>query len=181
MSNLSQFLGGGGGLTPKFQEFNASGTFTPSAALIAAGGYIEVFLVGGGGNSGQNDRGGSGGETILTQMNLTSTAGISVVIGAGGESNFFDGGNSTFNGASAGGSNKTALGGSGSTIQNQRLGAGWGASLQTTAGCGVLGYGAGSQVNFGGIQQAKVNSGQGVPFFVTTAAGSGYCLVKFFI
>ena len=66
MSNLTDFFpSGGGGLTPKFQEFNASGTFTPSQALIDAGGYIELFLVGGGGRASDYQRGGSGGETIL--------------------------------------------------------------------------------------------------------------------
>jgi len=66
MSNLTDFLGGGGGggLTPKFQEFNSSGTFTPSQALIDAGGYIEVFLVAGGGAGNNANYGGVGGEVV---------------------------------------------------------------------------------------------------------------------
>ena len=72
MSNLTDFFpsGGGGGLTPKFEEFNATGFFTPSQALIDAGGYIEVFLVGGGGGSSLGYQGAAGGETILSRMYL---------------------------------------------------------------------------------------------------------------
>ena len=74
MSNLTDFFpsGGGGGLTPKFQEFNASGTFTPSQALIDAGGYIEVFLVAGGGSPTAQTNSAGGGETQIIKMYLTS-------------------------------------------------------------------------------------------------------------
>ena len=40
--------GGGGGLTPKFQDFTSSGTFTPTSSLISAGGFIQILIVGGG-------------------------------------------------------------------------------------------------------------------------------------
>ena len=113
MSSLSDFIGGGGGLTPKFEEFNSSGTFTPSQALIDAGGYIEVFLVAGGGRGSSDYYGGSGGETILKEMYLTSTTGCAVTIGAGATSNGGSGGNSTFAGSSAGGADVTSLGGVG--------------------------------------------------------------------
>ena len=45
MSNFTDFFpAAGGGLKPKFQEFTSSGTFTPSQALVDAGGFIEIFL-----------------------------------------------------------------------------------------------------------------------------------------
>ena len=37
---------------PRYQDFTASGTFTPSAALLARGGIVTVFAVGGGGAGG---------------------------------------------------------------------------------------------------------------------------------
>ena len=72
MSNLTDFFpSGGGGLTPKFEEFNASGTFTPTQALIDAGGYIEVFLVGGGETGNSNSSiGGTGGEVLIKKMGI---------------------------------------------------------------------------------------------------------------
>ena len=183
MSNLSQFLGGGGGggLTPKFQEFTSSGTFTPSQALIDAGGYIEVFLVGGGGNSSSTSYGGSGGETILQQMYLTSVAGISVTIGAGG-SHGGSGSSSLFNGSSAGGVNLTAQGGTNTSEQINRLGSGWGAEGSGhSAGNGLFGYGAGGTYGYdGGIFSPKANSGQGAGYFYNGSAASGYCLVKWY-
>lgn len=180
MSNLSQFLGGGGGgLTPKFQEFNSSGTFTPSQALIDAGGYIEVFLVGGGGSSNSYNYGPTGGEAFLKSMYLTSTSGISVTIGAGGAAGTSsNGGNSSFSGSSAGGVNLTAKGGQANGAQQNSLGATWGAEGGgQSAGNGYLGYGAGGQYGSdGGVSTPKANSGQGS----RSSGGSGYCLVKWY-
>ena len=175
MSNLTDFFpsGGGGGLTPKFQEFNSSGTFTPSQALIDAGGYIEVFLVGGGGSCNNGAGGGEGGEVLIKKMYLTSTTPLPVSIGAGGLNS--DGGNSTFNGI-------TAKGGDGTWVpyQQSKIGASWGAYGTThNAGSGVLGYGAGGSVNdFGGVRSGKANSGQGGQN--NYYGGSGYCLIKWY-
>ena len=182
MSNLTDFFpSGGGGLTPKFQEFNASGTFTPSQALIDAGGYIEVFLVAGGGRGG--DQGAGGGETILSRMYLNSTTGCSVSIGSGATVNNGTGSNSVFSGSSAGGVDLTAQGGYGNGLQSNQMGAGWGGyGFQTAAaaGSGILGYGAGGVVlnSFGGVYSGKANSGQGSRKDVS--AGSGYCLIKWY-
>lgn len=179
---------GGGGLTPKFQEFNSSGTFSPPQALIDAGGYIEVFLVGGGSARYV------GGEVLTKRMYLTSTSGVSVTIGAGGSriSYPYSGGNSSFNGSSAGGSNITAKGANGLAPHRQidSLGAGWAAYATSgyfaTAGGGVFGYGAGAGDDLnnnnqliGGVHQAKANSGQGGSPEVADG-GSGYCLVKWY-
>jgi len=187
MSSLSDFTGGGGGgLTPKFEEFNSAGTFTPTQALIDAGGYIELFLVGGGGRSGAASYGACGGETILTQMYLTSTTGCAVTIGAGGASNFAAGGSSTFAGSSAGGVDVTALGGLGYDNQDGKMGSGWGSfnngSGGQAAGSGMFGYGAGGAnengSDSGGVKTPKANSGQGSLNGIN--GGSGYCLIKWY-
>ena len=164
MSNFTDFFpaAGGGGGTPKFQEFNSSGTFTPTQALIDAGGYIDIFIVGGGGKSSSTSSGASGGETIFSRMYLTSTTGCTVTIGAGGVSNGNSGSNSQFLGSAAGGLDVTALGGNASSIQSDKMGAGFGATGDKTAGNGVFGYGGGAGENGdGGINTAKANSGQG--------------------
>ena len=177
MSNLTDFFpSGGGGLTPKFEEFNASGTFTPTQALIDAGGYIEVFLVAGGGRSNSGSYGGCGGEVIQKTMYLNSTTPLSVVIGAGAGSNGAIGGDSTFNGV-------TSLGGAGTAIAQQdfKMGAGWAAysNNSSPAGSGTLGYGVGGGTDLGGgIRSGKANSGQGST--ENRVAGSGYCLIKWY-
>ena len=176
MSNFTDFFpaAGGGGGTPKFQEFLTSGTFTPPQALIDAGGYIDIFIVGGGARS-QSEPYGNGGEVRFKKMYLSSTSQVTVTIGAGGASNGNAGGNSQFLGSSAGGSDLTALGGQ---IGNwtSRHGAGWGrSSTASPVGSGVLGYGAGGSTGHGGVFSAAANTGQGAAYY---AAGSGYCLIK---
>ena len=181
MSNLTDFFpsGGGGGLTPKFQEFNSSGTFTPSQALIDAGGYIEVFLVASGGKGVNSGYGGNGGEVIMKKMYLTSVSSISVTIAAGTEVSGA-GSNSSFNGSSAGGIDLLAAGGTGAYAygQNNKISPSWGGfnGGNTASGNGVFGYGAGGQ-STGGVNSAKVNSGQGV---AVGTSGSGYCLIKWY-
>lgn len=202
MSNLTDFFpsGGGGGLTPKFEEFNASGTFTPSQALIDAGGYIEVFLVAGGGG-GENDtygsRGGNGGEVIIKKMYLSSVNSCNVTIGSGGNkgASGSSGGNSVFSGSSAGGIDITCLGGIGgnqtfTSNMSSSLSPSWGANVIDTykgfsAGNGIFGYGAGGGFTYGGGANAVTNnSGQGgVSGYndaSTTAGASGYCLIKWY-
>ena len=183
MSNLTDFFpSGGGGLTPKFEEFNASGTFTPTQALIDAGGYIEVFLVAGGGSENNSSEGGCGGEVLIKKMYLTSVSNITVTIGAGGNAGT-NGSNSVFSGSAAGGSDLTASGGIGQYYQSLRLGSGWGgvdSSNSMTAGSGTMGYGAGGSGNSrgGGVREGKANSGQGSSG--SLQAGSGYCLIKWY-
>jgi len=182
MSNFTDFFpaAGGGGLTPKFEEFNSSSTFTPTQALIDAGGYIEVFLVAAGGRSQGNSNGASGGEAFLERMYLTSTTGCAVVIAAAVTANGSTGGNSSFAGASAGGNDLTAVGGQWNHVQSTKLGTGWGAlGSYGPAGNGFMGYGAGGGGNGdGGITEGKANSGQGSS--INSNSGSGYCLIKWF-
>jgi len=191
MSSFTGLFSSGGGLKPKFQEFTSSGTFTPSQELIDAGGYIEVFLVGGGANGQTTILGGGGGETILKTMYLTSTTGISVTIGAGANdgTNGNDGGNSSFTGSSAGGSDLTAKGGRKDARQISSFGSGWGTYMRDTrvsfsSGSGLFGYGVGgggadfSTSKYGGADTAPANSGHGVAN--NNFGGSGYCLVKWY-
>jgi hypothetical protein len=186
MSNLTDFFpSGGGGLTPKFQEFNASGTFTPTQALIDAGGYIEVFLVGGGGKPPGNYYGGGGAEVLIKKMYLTSTSGIAVSIASGAVSANSYGGNSTFTASSSGGYDLTAKGGHPSGNQDSSIGAGFSGRENTpgsSTGSGVLGYGVGGAVTGqgqgGGVWVPAANSGQGAGH--NNTGGSGYCLIKWY-
>ena len=188
MSNLTDFFpsGGGGGLTPKFQEFNSGGTFTASQALIDAGGYIEVFLVGGGASSPNNQYGGAGGEVTIRKTYLTSVSSCTILIGSGGNGGT-SGGTSVFSGEAAGGASFSALGGTSNGLQNAKLGAAFGSTTNGTygagAGSGVNGYGAGGGSNSyfahkGGVQIGKANSGQGAS--TNQQSGSGYCLIKWY-
>ena len=184
MSNLTDFFpSGGGGLTPKFEEFNASGTFTPTQALIDAGGYIELFLVGAGGAGNSSNNGGAGGEVILKKMYLTNTNSITVTIGSGVYQN--SGGSSSFLGSSAGGIDITSLGGTVGGDQSNKMGSGFGSSGGYdgggSAGSGVLGYGVGGYAagrGNPGVTIGKANSGQGSRS--AQSGGSGYCLIKWY-
>ena len=84
MSNLSDFLASGGKL--RYQEFTSSGTFTPSAALLANGGQCYYELIGGGSSGACGTLlvacGGDSGE--YKSGVITVTAPVTVTIGAGG-------------------------------------------------------------------------------------------------
>ena len=184
MSNLTDFFpsgGGGGGLTPKFQEFTASGTFTPSQALIDAGGYIEVFLVGGGGGgySASSTNPGRCGQVINVNMYLTSINNITITIGTGGSNSNpgNPGGNSSFLAASAGGFDTVAIGGAGggsSMIATSP----WWVGGNGVNGYGAAGYGSGNGGSNSGPEQGATNSGQGGRY--NASGGSGYCLIKWY-
>ena len=179
MSNLTDFFpSGGGGLTPKFEEFNSSGTFTPSQALIDAGGYIELFLVAGGASTTSGyGYGGSGGEVLIKKMYLSSIQPCSVIIGSGGAVNTTSiGGGSSFQGSSAGGTDFAAEGGSYTGNNYSRSSNSWSSGTIGSAGNGVFGYGAGG--GSGGIYEGKPNTGQGANRYNTPA--SGYCLIKWY-
>src|SRR6056300_1798947 len=90
MSNFTDFFpaasGGGGGAIPKYEEFTSSGTFTPTQALIDAGGKVSLFMVGAGAsgyNGGSWYKGGEGGEVIFVFNTLTNTNSITITIGSG--------------------------------------------------------------------------------------------------
>lgn len=73
------------GLVQKQQTFLSSGTFTPSAAHLAAGGSVNLFMVGGGGGGayGANRTGGGGG-SVVSNVIVQVAGACTVAIGAGG-------------------------------------------------------------------------------------------------
>ena len=199
MSNFSDFFpapgggGGGGGGIPKYQEFITSGTFTPTQALIDAGGRITVFVVGGGGGSANITTGkaASGGEVLMEYMTLTNTNAITVTIGSGGNAGGGAGANTDFSGSNAGGIDISALGGITSGVnsttpnqQNNRLSIGYGAiaaaGKEVIAGSGTFGYGAGGATAYStGVNTPKANSGQAGGYNSKPGA-SGFVRVTWF-
>ncbi len=188
MSNFSDFFpapggGGGGGGIPKYQEFITSGTFTPSQALIDAGGRVSYMIVAGGNSTANAWKGGEGGEALLGYATLTSTNSCTVIIGAGGVNGASPAGtNSSVSFSAAGGTDITAVSG-GKKISNSWHAAqnenntGYGAS----AGNGIFGYGAGGgmrNTGGGGIRDAKPNTGQGT--ILNALAGSGFVRITWF-
>jgi hypothetical protein len=76
-----------------FQEFTSTGTFTPSAALLAKGGFVNIILVGAGGGArsgsisttgtpNSNGIAGGGGEVVIKTVKVTGAT--TVTIGTGG-------------------------------------------------------------------------------------------------
>lgn len=93
MSSLTQFLALSGALNSTV--FTTSGTFTPSSKLIANGGGVFVYLVGGGTG---------GGNASLPKL-LQTTVLTPTTVTVGGVS-----GTSSFNGLSATGANAAPTG-----------------------------------------------------------------------
>jgi hypothetical protein len=191
MSNFTDFFpaaGGGGGGIPKYQDFTSSGTFTPTQALIDAGGRVGYFVVGGGQrgsrlyNSSDFQAGGAGGHIKIGYATLANTTGCAVTIGAGGTSNGSSGGNSSVAFNSAGGVAVTANGGSGTYSSN---GGAAGSSRnkdshshnETAAQSGAFGYGLGGSTfvtnpeGGTGVGTPVANSGSGSVYGTNAAAG----------
>ena len=194
MSNFTDFFpsaGGGGGSMPKYQDFTSSGTFTPSQALIDAGGRLHYMIVGGGerGDASWPKRwGGAGGQVKTGYMTLANTTGCAVTIGAGGSgSNDANGSDSSVAFNSAGGTAITANGGAGKNGPGN--GSGYGSwsygphnySSSASAHPGFFGgYGAGGGSdgdNAGGQQSGIANMGNGTN---TGDAGSGFVRITWF-
>ena len=73
-------------LVQKQQRFLSSGTFTPSAAHLAAGGWVNLFMVGGGGggSNGYVYSVGGGGGSVISNFIVQLSGTCTVTIGAGG-------------------------------------------------------------------------------------------------
>lgn len=195
MSNFTDFFaaasGGGGGGVPKYQEFTSSGTFTPTQALIDAGGRLAYLIVGGGqrgtSSGGIENWGGAGGAVLMGYATLTSTTACTVTVGAGGASLGAAGGNSSVAFASAGGTTVTANGGSG-----HRLGVNYSLGQSgynyPKAYEGIFGYGRGGQGAGGGGGQyygdsvyAAINYGNyGSGTFYNYVAYDGFVRLTWF-
>lgn len=135
MSNLSDFLASGGGKL-RYQEFTSSGTFTPSAALLANGGQCYYELIGGGGSGAIGSQSSCGGDAGGYKTGvITLTGAETVTIGAGGaavSSTAATAGNA--GSASSIGSLVTAAGGAGGPLPSGTNNAGGG------RGAGGLGF-----------------------------------------
>lgn len=193
MSNFTDFFpapggGGGGGGIPKYQEFITSGTFTPTQALIDAGGRLAYFIVGGGAQGAvDTNYGGAGGGVEYGYMTLSNTNGCSVTVGAAGGAGAA-GGSSIVVFSSAGGTDITAVGAyiqyASYGQQRNTLGANWAGEINDKAspGTGLFGYAAGGSRKpdspFPGVTQARANSGQGSPNSIT--AGTGFIRLTWF-
>lgn len=109
--DLQRFIISGRGKL-RYQDFTSSGTFTPSAELLAKGGQCFVILIGGGGAGGSHAgvwSGNPGDAGELKQELVTVSAPVTVTIGAGGLGAAYIQGNSGSN--STFGALLTALGG----------------------------------------------------------------------
>lgn len=87
MSFISQFVSGNA-TSFKSQIFTSSGTFTPSAALLASGGVVAIRMAGGGGGGGggipSSALAGFGGSSSYWEGFATVTGNVTVTIGSGG-------------------------------------------------------------------------------------------------
>ncbi len=176
MSTYSQFFGGG---KLRYQEFTASGTFTPSATLLANGGQVFLDLRGGGGGGQYVNTGGvqvpmqGGSSKHLT--NYTVTGATTVTIGAGGAYPGGTGGSSSFG-------TLTVVGANGSTIGAGYFGSDGSGNEGLAGQVGLLG--ANSSFNGpqafgpGGTNSLTANTGAGGSF--NTAGKAGYCRVWWF-
>lgn len=177
--------GVGGGMTVKQQVFTSSGTFTPSTALLDAGGMVEVLLVGGGGGGSNavdafSRTGGSGGEVKRRIVQVESA--VTVTIGAGGSSvaaNVV--GNGGAGGTSSFGALVTALGGDGgksaTAMPGRSVGEGSGAGAWVSfgtmrGGVGAYGFSYGGPGN-SGAAYANSAPGSGGPGSDAANAASG--------
>ncbi len=190
MSNFTDFFpaaGGGGGGIPKYQEFTASGTFTPSQDLIDAGGRIAYIVVGGGERGYGADYGGCGGAVISGYTTLTSTTGYAITIGAGGANQNDNGGDSGAAFASAGGTTITAKGGSNLNYGYTGYSGAYKSTNGFTAQPGVMGMfgrggGAGGQGGnvYGSDPESNGAYGAGSAYTNGNAAGNGFVRITWF-
>ena len=174
--NLGDLFGGGGGKL-RYQDFLASGTFTPSAALLANGGRVYVEMAGGGGSGGAYDGSGpsvaGGGGSSYWQGVVAVSGAVSVIVGAGGAKptalcqNGQKGGTTTFGSVSVDG----GFGGAYTGVTNGGAGSGLGmAGNSSSAGGQGGGFGGGG---FGRPDGAPYSGGGGAGGTTAANAGAG--------
>jgi hypothetical protein len=173
MSLLSQFapFTPGGATKLRSQEFTSSGTFTPSATLLANGGVVFVFLVGAGAGF-SSDTPGCGGAVI--QKPFTCTGPTTVTIAAAVSPSGGAGGTSSFG-------SMVAPGGVAPPYRDRGVAQiGAGSSNPIIGGTGQLAVFGTSGFGSGGSNQAAIgvalNSGMG-GCSSSTPSGAGYCIV----
>jgi len=191
MSDFTDFFpaaGGGGGGIPKYQEFTASGTFTPSQDLIDAGGRIAYIVVGGGERGYGTTHGGCGGAVISGYTTLNSTTGCAITIGAGGANQNDDGGASGAAFASAGGTTIAAKGGSGLNAGYYGAAGAYNSNgYSTAAATGTMGMfgrgggGAGGGNMYGSDPESNGAYGAGASYtYGNGPAGNGFVRITWF-
>ena len=186
MSNFTDFFpaaGGGGGI-PKYQEFTSSGTFTPSQALIDAGGRIAYIVVGGGERGYGSSYGGAGGACISGYTTLTSTTGCTITIGAGGANQNDNGGDSEAAFASAGGTTITAKGGSNLDYGYNGYNGSYNFMSAQPGVMGMFGRGGGAGGQGGNVSNSNPESngtyGAGTAYTNGSAGGNGFVRITWF-
>jgi hypothetical protein len=88
----------------KEQTFTSSGTFTPSAALLAQGGWVQITVIGGGSagcggytNGASNNIAGDGGNAGQVKIKRVQiSAAVTITIGAAGTTDSAQGGTTSF-------------------------------------------------------------------------------------
>ena len=198
MANLSQFMAGG---KLRYQLFTSSGTFTPSAKLLANGGQVFLEMAGGGGAGAAEytwgsiyNVGGGGGSSFLKTA-TTVLAPVTVIIGAGGQAGRSGSDSFGLNAIAPGDGGNTSFGSV--VCYGGRKGAGWrgGASgsqgqpgfngIHVSASFLQDGNGGGSGGGGAGRLSGEANTGGGGAganglSVYSGAGGSGYCLVYWF-
>lgn len=180
MSNASTFLGGGTGSGKfRYQVFTSSGTFTPSAALLAAGGQVMIDLRAGGGGFGYNYYGSGGGNGGNSKhiAPYTVTGPTTVVIGTGGTGT--GGGNGAAGGSSSFGTITIPGAGGGQS----GVGGGYGTGNEGSSGKTVF---FAANYDWTGPTLASVhsmslsaNTGTGGSYYSLNGS-NGYCCVYWF-
>lgn len=140
MSVLTQFMPG---RARRRQVFTSSGTFTPSARLLALGGWVEVLCVGGGGGSYRDSSnvactGGGGGGVVSRIVQVSGPVAVTIGAGGTGGTNPTQGGTTSFGSlvsAPGGGPGSTYGGQSGNGLRSFHAG---GAGAGGAGGAGVV-------------------------------------------
>ena len=169
MSNLSDFMGGGGGLIVKRELFTANGTWTKPAGLV--GGQCWITAIGGGGSgagTSYNSEGAGGGSGFFVErfpVDVSGTSSETVTIGAGGAGEDYSGSSGA---TTSFGSIVSVIGGEGGRDGPTRKGALGGRDGGSSGGSGIPAFpgkgdtGGMNYINYGGGGGGLVLDNSGV-------------------